>query len=419
MLGATSSSSNTLSSRGFGLGSLLILFGVVAPAGAMGLGLLTAVCGLFAAFAGGVSRFFQKLGKPHAALFAYWAFIAWAGFSFAWSPTHDIEYAGILLGIAILPPLLGWIAAVSSAYDKTIIRRAAVSCFVILVVGLMVEALFAYPFSKISTEYDDVGALIRNLARGGVCALALCFVAAACAWRLTLKPALVGGILFAGAIVSFQFNVIANPIGYFAGLIAAGAALLLPRAVIMAIFTGAAALVMSAPWFYPTAAAFGRAVSPTGELSLSNEFRARMWDYASARIFEHPILGWGFQSARTFTEETVVRGWTVTRLQIHPHSAPLQIWLETGLIGASFAAIALLMAGWVLGKSLEKDRIVAAALAGSATILLTVYAFSYSIWDDWLVALISVVGAILIASLANVTERDLATSVSKSEFEAL
>jgi O-antigen ligase len=419
MAGAAAPSQETLSRRGVGLGARLILFGVVAPAGAMGLGLLTALFGLFSASADGVRRFFASLGRPHAALFAYWAFIAWAGFSFAWSPTHDVEYAGVLLGIAILPPLLGWVATTAADYDRTIVRRAAVCCFAILFVGLMVEAIFAYPISKISTEYDDVGALIRNLARGGVCALALCFVAAAAAWRLTLKRAVVASILVAGAVVSFQFNVIANPVGYFAGVAGAGVALLLPRAAIMSVFAGAAALVMSAPWLYPAAAAFGRSISPNGELSLSNELRARMWDFAAARIFEHPILGWGFQSARTFDEPIVVRGWTVTRLQIHPHSAPLQVWLETGLIGASFAAIALLLAGWTLSKSLAKDKVVAAALVGSATILLTVYAFSYSIWDDWLVALISVVGAILIASRANVSEQNLAKSVSKSEFEAL
>ena len=60
-------------------------------------------------------------------------------------------------------------------------------------------------------------------------------------------------------------------------------------------------------------------------------------------------------------------------IPLHPHSGSLQIWYETGAVGAVLAALALLAGGWALARAFKDNRLGAAAAAASLATLGSMY----------------------------------------------
>ena len=70
-------------------------------------------------------------------------------------------------------------------------------------------------------------------------------------------------------------------------------------------------------------------------LAASAQHRIEIWDFSVQRIAERPLLGWGFDGSRHMQELFPGLGGTGRELAaLHPHSAPLQIVLELGAVGA-------------------------------------------------------------------------------------
>ncbi|MGE0533281.1 MAG: O-antigen ligase domain-containing protein, partial [Hyphomonadaceae bacterium] len=83
-------------------------------------------------------------------------------------------------------------------------------------------------------------------------------------------------------------------------------------------------------------------------------------------------------------------GETVPLLPLHPHNLSLQLWLETGVIGAALVAAALI---WGAVRSARRSlaRVDAAALAGALAAGALIAHFSYGAWQEWWVA--TIIGA--------------------------
>ena len=76
-----------------------------------------------------------------------------------------------------------------------------------------------------------------------------------------------------------------------------------------------------------------------GNIPASWEHRLRMWGYCWSVITENPIIGDGFDAARTYTAKwTTKEGIDLTIVSLHPHNAGIQIWTETGFVGALLAS---------------------------------------------------------------------------------
>ena len=115
------------------------------------------------------------------------------------------------------------------------------------------------------------------------------------------------------------------------------------------------------------------------------------WTYATARIAEHPLLGWGLDASRTFGPA----------IGLHPHNNAMQVWLELGVAGASLTALA-----WAIAfRRLSRDRrsLMTAATAGSGAVYLFFGAVIVGVWQEgWLAlgALVCVVGTLGLAEEA-------------------
>ena len=122
--------------------------------------------------------------------------------------------------------------------------------------------------------------------------------------------------------------------------------------------------------------------------------RVGIWDYVCARIWEQPLFGHGLEAARLVTERIVIHNDDISALPIHPHSASLQIWFETGLVGALLAAATLFVGGWKLAQALKTQRAAAAGVAASLAALGLSANVSYSLWQEWWLATLFIAAAL-------------------------
>ena len=122
--------------------------------------------------------------------------------------------------------------------------------------------------------------------------------------------------------------------------------------------------LMSAPWL------FGWLSQGTDFATAadSSSYRAAIWQRVIALINEHPLTGGGLGVLRT-VNETIQTGAFAGQLTIpnHAHNMMLQLWAETGAIGAGLLSLAIVLAGWRMpdARSLGAGGLRAAAIAGA------------------------------------------------------
>jgi O-antigen ligase len=266
-----------------------------------------------------------------------------------------------------------------------------------LIAYLATEALADMPLNRSNQPGSDTERLLRNPGRGVTVLVALIWGGLGAlllrggAWRY----ALAGAFLIATALLSTQFNMSANLLGFTLGLAAFIAALAAPRLTIGLLVGGLALWLLAAPFISPLLSSDPALVA---HLPDSWAIRLEIWKFASHEIMENPLFGQGLDSARAYTDTIVVRGETLSALPLHPHSASLQIWLETGLVGALLAAAALITGGVALIRALGSQRIAAAAACGALGAIGLIANVSYGAWQEWWVAT-ALAAAALVAAL--------------------
>jgi O-antigen ligase len=208
------------------------------------------------------------------------------------------------------------------------------------------------------------------------------------------RYALSGALLVSAALLSTQFNMSANLVGLVFGLAAFVAALAAPRLTIGLLMGALTAWLLAAPFVSPL---LSNDPAIVASLPDSWAIRLEVWKFASQEIAASPLLGHGLDSARAYTDTVQVRGQTLSALPLHPHSASLQIWLETGAIGALLAAAALITGGLALMRALRANRIAAAAACGALGAVGLIANVSYGAWQEWWVATVLAATALVAA----------------------
>src|SRR6185503_20527219 len=64
------------------------------------------------------------------------------------------------------------------------------------------------------------------------------------------------------------------------------------------------------------------------DMPQTDSIRLDYWSHAIDWIAMRPLKGWGLDASRVFGPG----------IKLHPHNAPLQVWLELGVVGAVLAA---------------------------------------------------------------------------------
>jgi O-antigen ligase len=138
--------------------------------------------------------------------------------------------------------------------------------------------------------------------------------------------------------------------------------------------------------FAPIISALAMAASPAFKAALpfSWEHRLVPWSYVGERIREHPIVGHGFDASRSFDATFDTRGFEgLSVVSLHPHNAGLHIWLETGVVGAILAVMAIWCAGHEAINFARGGRARAMAAAGAIAPVILISSVSYGVWQEW------------------------------------
>gem|GEM_PF-130594 len=349
--------------------------------------------------------------RPRLYAVALLFFLVYAGASAGWSPRPTVlvefDFTAMkfavrseMIRVGLLLLALGVLIAAALRLNEASRRRLAVLSQVMLIVqvGVLITlALFEQQaLDLLSGFMPDSGEGVQNISRNSlIMALALPFLALGLFRGGSPWGRLLAVIVCAGALFVLVYR------GVDAGLLILAAATLfmliiriLPRHGFRLIGLLIAALILSSPWVLVALTA--GADFATADDSVT--YRAAIWHRVIDLIHQDPIVGHGLGVLRTIREpiETGVFAGQFT-IPNHAHNMILQLWAETGAIGAGLLSLAVVLAGWRL-PPMERARhaaYLAAALAGGLTAAACV---SFDLWNEWWWAVGGLLAALAVAA---------------------
>ncbi len=353
------------------------LFFAALPAAAAAGGLaLAPLIGLAGALSLRPSILRQFIENKPVSILLLLAFVAWAGVSTQWSINPDHSQWPKLAATLVLG--LVFAAAAAAPATRRLTRAGAIAAFVVLVALLAVEATWNLPLSRAANPGAELWVVEGNPAKGVTILLGLGWAIAAGALA-DERPRLALATLAACGACATQFGQAANFAAFGLGLGAFALALIAPRFALMAISAALAAWMLAAPFATPLLSDS----SLVERLPFSLAHRVGIWDFVSQRIVEAPVIGHGLDASRAVTDMIVVRGQEVSAVPLHPHSLSLQIWFETGGVGAALAALALWFGGMRLSRTFANNRPAAAAVCATLAAYGLLADLSFGAWQEW------------------------------------
>lgn len=396
------------------LAAAFVLWPVMAVLGGQGFAPLIGLTGLAA----------LVLARPQMppAMFAYigFAFIAWAAFSEFWSPgSRQIVSGNLADGTfavearSLSTVLLALMSALTIAATLRTAPAPRASGIVASMLGVQAALVIASPYLSeiaLSAVYgDDAKRLtegVQNVGRGAnTLALGLPLLLPMLVLRWKAAGSVLASLVIAGAIAAYVLLGSDSALYALAGMAAAmGLVALLPRMGFRWLLGGVAGYIAAAPVLY---AGLIRALDPVAA-SLPDSFRSRLWAWETviARSSEAPFTGHGLNAARTWKETFATRpdwlaelpdSWaTYPIVPGHPHNMALQIWAETGMIGAVLAALSLVALAFHLPRPGDLPPEIRFAIAGLAGAAAVIFSFAYSLWNEGFWASLALAAAAII-----------------------
>jgi O-antigen ligase len=264
-----------------------------------------------------------------------------------------------------------------------IAQRGIVAGIFLSLIILTFDAINRYAMNQIASPGKDLWAIYGDMGRAASATLTLVWVGFACLYQQLAPRAARTVLALLALFISTQFTIDLNLIGLVLGTVAALFALKFPRTAIGLVTGGSAVLIAGAPLIYAVLAKFTLGLAPEGELPLSYGRRAQMWEVAVQLIQQKPLAGWGLGAISLFDRPILYGGQEWPLIQLHPHAAPLHIWVETGGIGAFLAAITVVLGGGVAISIFGRYRVATSALVGGLTFLALNWGFSHAAWREW------------------------------------
>ncbi|NNE57174.1 MAG: O-antigen ligase family protein [Hellea sp.] len=385
---------------------VLVMFAPVSHAGALGFTILAGIAGI----AG-----FASVQKPIAltnfpiAVWTLFLFLIWAATTSLWSPYEDTQPvtnpiklllgAGLFLGVFLLP------ASLSKPFKNKMAHFLAFVGFVTLSL-LLFDQITGYALIDLFDPLDEgqhpekrQHIIYQNLSHSVTILALLVPIITPRLWQEGRTGKGLAVIFLVGVIVSAILGKLA------AGALAVGAAALFmiiarhwPKRAVKAVMALAIASIMFAPL---AGYAMQKVPQSTKEnVADSWEHRIEMWSYVSEKIGEKPFFGHGFDASRTFDRKydgMSVNGkpYEQTIISLHPHNSGLQVWVETGAIGALLFSLFLFMLQKKLTSYVEKDSYSAVYIAGYVAAALTICTLTYGVWQEWWWGALIFIGALI------------------------
>ena len=333
-------------------------------------------------------------GAVLAGLIALWALLSglWAMDGMAALATFA-KLAGVLLATLILLDGLKRL----EAGDKDPLRKTLVWSFAAAVALLGFETFSGaagHDWLVWQGRPQDFDLTVLN--RSGIVLLLAAWPTALGLWQQGRRRWALGALLAAFAVVmagGSSSNQVAAVLALSGAVLAWFSGRRLPRVLALVIAAGVlAAPVLPSSWLAP------KNLAPYfDEANYSALHRLHIWNFTAQRIADKPVMGWGLDAARRIPggDTKLAGGGNV--MNMHPHNAFLQIWLELGAVGAVLAAIFL--AGLWLRAGAMPNRAARAAATGLLLSALTVANLSFGIWQTWWLAALALGGLVFVLAL--------------------
>jgi O-antigen ligase len=360
-----------------------------------GLAVLLALAGAATALCDPQARRFIGVPRAVGAIFA--ALLALALVSCLWAPNAAEALDGIarssaagLAGLAVLSKALrldaGGLRRLQSALLGGFIAGLA-----ILLVEMASQVAMQPHDSLFVRLFGQPAANEAYLNRPKTVLALLLPAALAIAWR-RMGPLAAASLAAFCAVAFVAGESMAAALALGAAIGGAAAFVVAGPRIVAAIL---AVCVLAAP--FATALPTFDTLAQRRDLTVSIYHRAAIWQFVGARIADKPVLGWGMHASRTMPGGHDKINESAEKIPLHPHNAPLQIWLELGGAGAVLlAALLAFLAFNCNGLPLRR-----AVLGATLVTAVAIASLSYGIWQGWWFATLW-----LVAALAAATQRD-------------
>jgi peptidoglycan/LPS O-acetylase OafA/YrhL/O-antigen ligase len=401
----------------FVLSFIWILWPLLTFAGGLGLGSLAGLAALVCSVS--AIRGF----KPRLYLLPLLAFFVFCGVSAMWSPREmalvEFDFSGMkfavrseMLRVGLLLVAVGaLIAAATRLTDerrRLVARIASAGLLAQLVVVVLLAAFEADALQVFAGFMSASSEGVQNISRNAL----LCAVAAPVfalgvagdgknAGRLIAAGAILAGAIFAAWYRDVQAGLLAMALAAAAASLVA----LFPRRGFFLLAIAFSAVIMTAPWALDVVTQGADYASADS----SSSYRAAIWQHVIGLIHEQPVLGNGIGVLRTI-KDPIESGVFAGQLMVpnHSHNMLLQLWVETGAVGAGLLSLSLLLVGWRLsGGERKASALRGAALAGGVFAIACV---SFDLWNDMFWAASGLI-ALLIVCTPRLRQRAEAPSV--------
>ncbi|MBU6320515.1 MAG: acyltransferase family protein [Alphaproteobacteria bacterium] len=334
------------------------------------------------------------------------AFLGFAAASSSWSPQPmvwaDINFSegrfnikSEALRVGLLVPAMAvlWVALSSATSGtKRIIRRTALLALVAqAVIVALLSAFETDALALFAPLMANSGEGVQNISRNS---LIMAMAAPSLILFATLNRSGGWTLFIAVLVIALEALGLLHR-GVHAGLLAlvgAGLAIglvtILPRYGFRIMGCGVAALTLLAPILFGWIARGADASLATSSM----EWRLAIWRRVTDLISEAPIIGNGLGVLRTI-EDRIPEGTFAGELLVpnHSHNMFLQLWVETGAVGAVCLALFLILVAWRLPdfSRLGRSGLAIAGLFGGVTAIACV---SFDLWNAWWWAAVVIVG---------------------------
>lgn len=352
-------------------------------------------------------------------------FVVWAALSEIWSPASTGFVTGSLAGgdfgvkaasLRIVLTAGFGLLAVGGAMQigkgsAQLSSRVMLGAFAAQGLILAITTLFAGPLiaAIYGADPQEVNSGIQNLGRNAnafalVLPILIAYLAArpAYMWKLVVVLLLVVSLLIFTRIDSQ-----AAIIGIVFMIAAMAVVQVLPRLGFRVLFSVLAAYIASAPLVIGT----GLRLLEAYGIQLPGSFQSRAWSWqvVIGKIAEKPLTGHGIAASKTWRETYTDHPDWLARLPDfwayypvvpgHPHNMALQIWAETGLIGAVLAGFALVMLGFRLPRPDAMREDIRFAIAGLTGVATSMFSFAYNVWNEafWSSLILAAIAIILLS----------------------
>lgn len=314
------------------------------------------------------------------------AFLGWSLVTLAWS--HRPAQGLAAWGELVLPLTFALAIAASGRFRPSLRDDRWLACALVAAVVLMIIELASGLAVRTMLDIGKQAGFVFN--RPALTCLVLSAALLPALQRAPVKPRdrlLAGGVVVAVVAIAALSDSGATAFGFVVLLACWTGTLLLPRLTLTAVAVAFAVTMLLAP----VLGRLGDAAMPPAlhERLAGSHTRERVdiWLSFGEAVRLRPILGTGFNTSPALDRHPVAQEVPAVHREMlavgHPHSAPLQAWIETGAIGAAFLTFAGLAFLFRL-RRLPADQL-APRLALFAAAF-SVASLAHGAWQGWWIA---------------------------------